>query len=306
MNFFQQFNVSTLAGLTLRQDRMSMIKVSHSQQKIKIEAFAVTNATEEWFVDGKINQKQNMLRAIRHLAKSANAEHCYVAIGLPVSQVIQKRIRLTAGLNDAEREADIIANLAHHLPGLNEALSFDYSCLAQYEREDEFLLVAARRELINTYNSIAIQANLKPRIIDIDIYALARTAALMQKSGVFLDLDILHGQLVLLEKGEVLAIQQILINVDEDELIKQLKRGLQLFCSTLQCSQIEKILLTGKKEYFSKLNEVLSQKMGIELIKDSVFQFFDISEQINKEKLYEQEPELLAALGLTLREFPRW
>jgi Tfp pilus assembly PilM family ATPase len=306
MNLFQKFNAPVFAGLALHQDRLSMVKVRQYKKKTRIEAFAVADIPEEWFAEGKIRQADVLSRIIQELTKKLKLENCYMALSLPMPQVIQKRIQLAACLNEAEREAAILENITHYLPGLNEPLRFDYSCLAKRGEEEEFLLVAARQELINTYLAITAQANLKVRIIDIDIYALARALSVTQEAKIFFDLDATLGHLVLWAGGEILAVQQILINTNDEGLIQQLKRALQSLYSALSGAQIDKIILTGKKYCFSKFVAFLHQEIGVQTKMGSVLHRFEMSEQINRKELYQYESELLAVLGLVLRRCPKW
>lgn len=217
-----------------------------------------------------------------------------------------KRIHLAGCLNDAEREAVILENITHYLPGLNEPLSFDYSSLVQDGKTEELLLVAARQELINAYLEITAQANLKVRIMDVDIYALARVLSMTKEAQVFFDVDATLGHLVLWKNGEMITAQQILINTTDESLAQQLKRALLALNSAAPGSHIEKIILTGKKKYFCKLSQLLQQEMSLHIEIPTIWQRFDVSEKINKEELNQHESELLAALGLVLRTYPKW
>lgn len=207
---FARAKEPTLVGLAMHQDRISMVKLKH---KNILEAFAIADLPQGWLVDGKINHVEEVVQLIRNLIIDFQAENCCAAIGLPVSLVISKRIKVAACLSDAERVADIKDNLPHYFPGIKEPLSFDFIPLEENHEDDEVLLVAARSGQVDAYVSVAEQAGLKVRVVDVDIYALSRAQA--------------------------------------------------------SCD-------------------------------------IKLSSQINAQEFYLREPELLVALGLVLREFPRW
>ncbi len=290
MTLFLRAKARTWVGLALHQDRFSLVKLKPGQPKNTLEAFAIEDAPRGWLQDGKIHHVAESIAVIKKLSTSILAGNIATAISFPVSQVIQKRIKIAAYLNEIELETEIKENLEHYLAGGNEPLSFDYVHLAKDEKEYELLLVAARRHLLNAYVELVRQAGLNVRAVDVDVYALAR-AVRVKESSVILDVDTNILQLILIEQDQVKSIHPVLANPLQENFIQQLKRSIQFFCANTQIPKIEKIILTGKQSLFANIKEILYQEFLIQSIQTNF---------LNNPR----EPELLTAWGLTLRKFP--
>ncbi len=302
MPLFSRAKKTILLGIYLHQDRLSMVKLSRSKHITTLEAFAIRDLPLGWSID------EEPTRIIKKLVKEMRAENAYTALGFPASQVITKRIRLAAFLSEVEREVDVFNNLGHYFPGINEPLHVDFIKLSHEAEEDDVLLVAARREQVNAYIAFAEQAELKVRVVDVDVYAIARAMNLTEVSEplVVLDVDVNAAQLILVTRGMATSVQPITMSQDTDSLIQQLKRGISLFSASLPSSQIKKLILTGKRAYFGKISQLLQDELQITAEISQVFRQLKLSEHIHFSSLYLHEPELLVALGLAIRSFPEW
>src|SRR5689334_7159334 len=134
---------ATYIGLAIHPERLSMIKLKQIKKQISIEGFAST-------------VHQNGLdQALKQLIKENKVKQGRAALALSASHVIQKRIKVPAYLNEAERAAEISLNLKHYLPGMDEPLYFDFFAIEKNEREVELQLIAARIEQVDTYIQLA-------------------------------------------------------------------------------------------------------------------------------------------------------
>ena len=303
MKLFPYAKTRVLAGLALHQDRFCMVRLKQYKQTKMIDAFAVLDAPDKWLIEGKISRIEETVNVIQSLAKSLGKEPYCVAIALPASQMIQKRIKLAAYLNDTERLTHISENLSHYLPGLNESLYFDFVRITTSDQEDECLLVAARRLQVDGYVSLLEQAGLKTVIVDVDIYALARALSitLVNEVTVVLDMDESVAQLLLFKRREIKSVHQVFMN---DHFIQQLKRGLQLFGAMTQPIKIEKIIFVGKQKRLTALRKKLEDELAISVEPTRVFDHVMVSEEIKQHELMLNESELLTAFGLAMRAFP--
>jgi type IV pilus assembly protein PilM len=297
---FSRIKKTLQVGLALHQDRISMVKLSRSRQINSLEAFAIASFKK----DGN----EELLHIIKKLVNEMRAENVCVAMALAASNVINKRIRLPSCLTEAEREADIASNLNHYFPGVNESLNVDFVSVDCHKEEDDLLLVAARREQVNAAVTMAEQAKLRVRVIDVDVYAIARamTSIPAHELIVVLDIDVNVAQLILITHGIVTSVHPIPMSHDHDLLVQQLKRGILLFSTSMPTSKIKEIILTGKRSYFPKIKQLVQDELQMDVSLSHVFKRANLSTSLDSSSLYLHEPELLVAYGLALRSFPRW
>jgi len=297
---------SVFVGLAVHHARLSMIKLKQIKKDILIEGFATADFPAGYVTDGEPAQAASLSQMIKQLVRMSAAENCYAALALPASQVINKRIRVAACLNDKEREAEIGSNLKYYLPGINEPLNFDFVPIENQGNEVELQLIAARTKQVETYISAAKAAELKIKIVDVDVYAAARAICVALPPNkddqiiVLLEIDILTAQLILLKNGKVISIYPIVMDA-EDTLLQQIKRGMQIFSAAIQTANIEKILLIGHLPKLPPLKTILKETFAIPVHVFDTFHGVLLHPKLNVEKLNLHTSELLVAFGLALR-----
>lgn len=232
-------------GLSVHDDEIRLIKLKSTQQDIKIEDIGIEPLPAGAFADGN---------RIKRLVNQTHTQHCPTAIALPHSEVIHKHIALPAGLTHWERSLEIAENLSHYFPGMQSELHYDHVRLgALNENQDDILLVAAKLAQINEHVSAAEQAGLVVKMVDVDIYALARAVLYKTNSGssiALIDIDTSTLQLIIVQQGKIIF-QQRMTNSIANQAI------LRLFKTTSLFSQVEKIVLSGKSDLFFILKNFL-------------------------------------------------
>ncbi len=160
---------SAYVGLAIHHERLSMIKLDRKKQTV-IEGFAAAAIPlEEW-----VHHPHRLVPVVKRLAQTCKANRCFAALGLPSSQIMSKRIRVPAYLNDQERAAEIHSHLNYYFPEADEPLYFDFVQIEQHEQETELKLVAARSKQVAAYARLIRSVGLALRVIDVDTDAAAR------------------------------------------------------------------------------------------------------------------------------------
>jgi len=295
---------SAYVGLAVHHERLSLMKLNYIKKQIVIEGFASVSLPAGSLVDGKVHHPDPLRQAIQQWVEVNQAENCFAALALPVSQVINKKIRVAAYLNDQERHAEISSNLKFYLPGMEDRLYFDFFPVEKHEQEMELQLIAARAAQVETYLQVAQSAGLEIDVVDVDVYAIARSLACISKNFqdeimVLLDMDRLAAQLVLIKLGKVISVYPIVLE-SEEIILQQIKRGMQIFSAA-----VEKILLTGCLADSDKLQQILQAELKIPVQKLEGFKQVVIDADLNIIELNANISELLVAFGLALRGLPR-
>ncbi len=289
---------SAYIGLAVHDERLSMVKLKQFKKQLVIEDVATQGIPAGTVADGKVQVPLQLEKAFKELAMNRQIDHCFVALALPASQVINKRIKVAAYLTDEEQAVEITTNLKSYLPGMDERLYLDFMPIEKRDQDMELQLIAARAEQVDTYLHLIQTAGLKVNIVDVDVYAIARgiqwmARGLLPETMVVLDMDMTSAQLILLKDRSVISVYPIVVDND-NILLQQIKRGMQIFLAAEKVA-IEKIIITGYLINLDRFENLLQSELNISI--ETLDSLHDGS--------MSGVSEWLVALGLALRGFPR-
>lgn len=130
-------------------------------------------------VDGNIEKFDDVSAALRRLVKRSGSKAKQVALGLPNTAVITKRIVLPASLGVQEMELHVESEASQYIPFALDEVSLDFCVIGRNARNAEdvdVLLAASRREKVEDRQGLAEAAGLQAAVVDVEPYA-ARLAA---------------------------------------------------------------------------------------------------------------------------------
>lgn len=137
-----------------------------------------------WVVDGNIEKFDEVTQAMRQVLRASGSKTKNVALALPPSNVITKKITLPDGLSEKELEDQIESEANKYIPFSLDEVGLDF-CKVGTPVDDmgdvEILIAAARKEKISDRQGLAEAAGLKPIIMDIESYASRRAASYLIK-----------------------------------------------------------------------------------------------------------------------------
>jgi type IV pilus assembly protein PilM len=116
---------------------------------------------------------------MRRVVKKTGTRTKNVAMALPPSAVITKKIVLPAGLSEQDLETQVEAEANQYIPFSLDEVSLDFCVLGPSTTsagDVEVLIAASRREKVQDRQGLAEAAGLKPVIVDVESYA-SRLAA---------------------------------------------------------------------------------------------------------------------------------
>jgi len=169
-----------------------------------------------WIADGNVEKFDEVAQAVRRLVKKSGTKTRNVAMALPPSSVITKKIVLPGGLTDQELEQQVESEASQYIPFPLDEVSLDFCIMgptANASGDVDVLIAASRREKVQDIQGLAEAAGLKPVIVDVESYAsrlaTSRLIANLPNQGV--------GSIVaLFEVGAVTTSMQVL---RDDELL---------------------------------------------------------------------------------------
>ena len=127
-----------------------------------------------WITDGNIEKFDEVAEAIRRLVKKSGTKTRNVAMALPPSAVITKKIILPGGMSDDELEEQVETEANQYIPFPLDEVSLDFCVIgpsATSAGDVEVLIAASRREKVQDVQGLAEAAGLIPVVVDVKSYA---------------------------------------------------------------------------------------------------------------------------------------
>lgn len=179
-----------------------------------LDRCAIEPLERGWITDGNVEKFDEVADAVRRLVKKSGTRTKNVAMALPASAVITKKIILPGGLSDAELEIQVESEANQYIPFSLDEVSLDFCVVgpsAASSGDVEVLIAASRKEKVQDRQGLAEAAGLKPVVVDVESYASRlATARLIEKlpeKGV----DIM---VALFEVGALTTSMQVIKNDD--------------------------------------------------------------------------------------------
>lgn len=171
----------SLLGLDITASSLRLVEL-HSARSGQwvLERFAVEPLQPGWVSDGGIEQFTEVAEAVQRLLSKSGARTRQVAMALPSSAVITKRIVLPAGLSDPELEILVQGEAEQYIPFSLDEVNLDFCVLGPCSTsatDVDVLIAAARREKVQDLQGLAEAAGLKLGVVDVASLATRRAAS---------------------------------------------------------------------------------------------------------------------------------
>ena len=140
----------------------------------RVERYAIAPLPKDAVQDGVIAKSEVVEAAMREAWKLLDTKTREVAMALPASSVITKRIMLPGSASDAEIDTQVNAEANQVASFPLGDVSLDYQILganAKNPAENDALLVLARRERVEERVALAESVGLRAVIMDVDAFA---------------------------------------------------------------------------------------------------------------------------------------
>lgn len=132
-----------------------------------------------WITDGNIEKFDEVAEAVRRVIKKSGTRTKNVAMALPPSAVITKKIVLPGGLSEQELEVQVESEANQYIPFSLDEVSLDFCVIgpsAASAGDVDVLIAASRKDKVQDRQGLAEAAGLNPLILDVESYA-SRLAA---------------------------------------------------------------------------------------------------------------------------------
>ena len=169
----------SLVGLDIGSSSIKIVELSEAGKgTLRLERYAIEPLPRGAVVDGNIDKIDVVAEAVRRAWRRAGGKIKNVAMGLPASAVITKRIALPANLREEELEMQVESEANQYIPFALDEVSLDFQVMGAIPNapdDVEVLIAASRKERVEDRVAVAQAAGLKPVVVDVESYA-ARSA----------------------------------------------------------------------------------------------------------------------------------
>nr|WP_229722898.1 pilus assembly protein PilM [Xylophilus rhododendri] len=169
-----------LLGIDISSSSIKLVELGRAKDgTLTLERCAIEVLEKGWIVDGNVERFDDVAEALRRLVKKSGTRTRNVAMALPSSAVITKKIVLPGGLNENDLEVQVESEASQYIPFSLDEVSLDFCVVGASPgaiEDIEVLIAASRKEKVQDRQGLAEAAGLKPVILDIESYA-ARLAA---------------------------------------------------------------------------------------------------------------------------------
>ncbi len=180
MGSFFNRQSAPLLGIDISSSSVKLVELGRDKSgALVLERCAIEQLERGWVIDGNIEKFDEVAEALRRVVKKSGTRTKNVALALPPSAVITKRISLPGGMSEQELEVQVESEANQYIPFSLDEVSLDF-CVAGPSKnmpgDVDVLIAASRREKVQDRQGLAEAAGLKPVILDIESYA-SRLAA---------------------------------------------------------------------------------------------------------------------------------
>lgn len=181
LNLFKQ-KQRRLLGVDISSSSVKILELSHDGNQYTVEYFGTAQFPSSAVIEKDIRDVDAVAKAIRKAHVNSKSSTRAAAVAVAGSSVITKVIQMDADLLDHEIEAQIYGEADRYISYPIEEMNIDFEVLGVNEFDPhlvDILIAAARTENVNAHISALHQANLQPRIVGIEVYAIERAYQLL-------------------------------------------------------------------------------------------------------------------------------
>ncbi len=167
-------------GLDIGCSSIKLVELREDKKGYKLQNLAISPLPPEAIVDGALMDSVTIIDAIRDVIANSKTKAKDVVTSVSGHSVIVKKISLPF-MTESELEESIQWEAERYIPFDINDVNIDFQIFGAAPENPEAMdvvLVAAKKDIINDYVSIIMEAGLNPVIIDIDSFALENMLAI--------------------------------------------------------------------------------------------------------------------------------
>lgn len=164
-----------MLGLDISSSSVKLVELGRDKSgRLILERCAMEPLERGWVTDGNIEKFDEVADAIRRVVKKSGTRSKNVAMALPPSAVITKKIVLPGGMSEQELEIQVESEANQYIPFSLDEVSLDFCVIGPTSNsagDVDVLIAASRKDKVQDRQGLAEAAGLVPVILDVESYA---------------------------------------------------------------------------------------------------------------------------------------
>ena len=174
-----------LLGLDISSSAVKLVELTaNGKEGYRVERYAIEVLPKDAVSDGNIANLEVVVDVVRRAWKRLGTSTRNVAMALPASAVITKKIIVSAGLRDEELGVQVETEANQYIPFSIDDVNLDYQVLGpapSLPDEVEVLIAASKKERVEDRVAVADAAGLKAVVVDVESFATLAAFELIER-----------------------------------------------------------------------------------------------------------------------------
>ena len=175
----------SLIGLDISSSAVKLVELTaNGKEGYRVERYTIEVLPKDAVSDGNIANLDGVVDTVRRAWKRLGTSTRNVAMALPGSAVITKKIIVPAGLREDELEAQVESEANQYIPFSIDEVNLDFQIIGPAPAvpdELEVLIAASKKERVEDRVAVADAAGLKAVIVDVESLAVLSAFELIQR-----------------------------------------------------------------------------------------------------------------------------
>jgi len=167
----------SVIGVDIGTHSIKLVELGGSASNPTVVAWGIAELPNGAFSENAIANADLVADALNTLLVKAGAKGDTVAVAVSSSHAITKVLGMPIDISESELEEQISIEALHFIPYPIDEVNIDFEVIGKStinDQENDVLLVACRRSIVDDYIDLIESSNLNLEYIDIDTFALER------------------------------------------------------------------------------------------------------------------------------------
>ena len=163
-----------IVGLDIGSHTLKAVVLDAGKSGMILKNMGVAHLPPDVIVEGVVENEKFVIGAIKNLLKSLKISLKNVCTSVSGYSVIIKKITIPSATRE-ELSKNIEVEAEQFIPFDISEVNVDFQILGEKSGQAdqmEVILAAAKKDIIDAYTNLIVNAGLKPEIIDVDVFAL--------------------------------------------------------------------------------------------------------------------------------------
>ena len=163
-----------LIGVDISDSHVKMVNIATTRAKPRLDGFAIVEIPQGLVNNGKIEDLEKMSDVVLECWRKLGTKNKNVAVSIPSSGSVVKTISVSNELSPEELDERIPDDAARHITFPMDEVALDWMKIGPHPTkagEDEYYIVAARKEVVEDLQTVIKSAGLNPLMANLDWFA---------------------------------------------------------------------------------------------------------------------------------------